>query len=93
MVVDTAGAVLSGRTAGALFRERVEQLASQHPVVVVDFTGVEIATPGFADELFARMSARLVDAGRVRFAHLDPDLNVLRELVIAQRMRVESGAA
>lgn len=88
VVADTAGVVLSGRTEGAVLREQIEELAKHHPVVIVDFAGVEIATPGFADEFFAKMKPALVDTGNVRFAHLDPEISVLRHLVVVQRTRV-----
>lgn len=84
-VVDVVGPVLSGRSSGALLREQIEELARQQFRVVVDFDGVEVATPGFADELFAKMAPLLVETGRVRFARLDDDLSVLRDLVVLQR--------
>jgi uncharacterized protein DUF4325 len=87
MVADVAGLVLSGRTSGALLREQIEGLAQQHSQVIVDFAGVEIVTPGFADEVFAKMTPSLVETGQVRFAHLDADLSVLRDLVVRQRTR------
>jgi hypothetical protein len=87
MVADEAGLVLSGRTLGALLREQIEELAKQHSEVIVDFAGIEVVTPGFADELFAKMTPSLVDTGRIRFAHLHGDVSVLRDLVVIQRMR------
>ena len=82
------GTVLSGRSAGADLRAQIEELAKQGVVVVVDFSNVELATPGFADELFGKIDASLIDARRVQFAHLDGDLQVLRDLVLIQRTRV-----
>src|SRR4051794_10998833 len=81
-VADLLGAVLSGRSSGALFREQIEELARQHVEVVVDFKGVEVVTPGFADELFAKMPSTLVETGQVQFSHLDDDLRVLHDLVV-----------
>ncbi len=81
-VADLLGPVLSGRSSGALLREQIEELARQQVEVVVDFTGVEVATPGFADELFAKMPSTLVETGQVRFSHLDDDLRILHDLVV-----------
>lgn len=91
-VTDVVGPVLSGRSTGALLREQIEDLARQQFQVVVDFEGVEVTTPGFADELFAKMAPLLVETGRVTFAHLDDDLSVLRDLVVLQRTRAPDAA-
>jgi hypothetical protein len=84
-VAEEFGAVLSGRAAGAMLRQQVEGLAREELSVVLDFAGVEIATPGFADELFGKLSRGLVEQGSVQFAHLDDDLRVLHDLVVARR--------
>ena len=84
-VVNLLGPILSGRTAGELLRRQIEELARQQPTVIVDFIGVELATPGFADEFFAKMPPSLIETGRVQFAHVDDDLGVLRDLVLIQR--------
>ena len=81
-VADLLGPVLSGRSSGALLREQIEELARQQVEVVVDFTGVDVATPGFADELFGKMPSTLVETGQVQFLHLDDDLCILRDLVV-----------
>ncbi len=86
-VADQLGPILSGRSAGALLREQIEELARQQVEVVVDFSGVELATPGFADELFAKIDSSLVDTGQVQFTHLDAELSVLRDFVVVQRTR------
>src|SRR5215218_9207655 len=51
--------VLSTRERGAVVSEEVLAAMAAHEAVVVDFAGVEVATPSFLDELFTRIRARL----------------------------------
>lgn len=84
-IVEDIGPVLSGRSAGASLRERVESLAADNCHVVVDFRGVEVATPGFADEIFGKIARALVESGQVSFSNLDEHLRALQDFVTAGR--------
>ena len=82
---DELGSVLVGRSIARLFRERVEAMIEASDDVVVDFEGVEAVSPSFADELFAKLPADLVDAGRVRFENVDSGLDALARYVVTGR--------
>jgi hypothetical protein len=71
------GPTLVGRLYATQLRERIENVARQGHTVVLDFTGVVVVSPSFADEVFARMDPTLVRAGAVRFENLDEDLDEL----------------
>src|SRR4026209_2881556 len=78
---DTFGPFLMGRADGARARGRVQELHAAGSQVRVDFTGVELMTPGFADEFFGRLPADALDAGEITVESLAPSLTPLLRLV------------
>jgi hypothetical protein len=82
---DELGPVLSGRFQAEELRARIEEAAGAGVGIVVDFAGVEAMSPSFADELFAKLPADLVESGQVRFEHLDEDLTSLARFVVEGR--------
>lgn len=78
------GPVLTGRSHAAEIRERVEACAATAPVVV-DFDGVAVLSPSFADELIAKLDAQLVEAGRVQFIHMSNGVESIARYVIDGR--------
>lgn len=79
------GPVLSGRFVAEELRLRVESVVKAGDTVVLDFEGVEAMSPSFADELFAKLPREAVEAGLIRFEHLDEDLLALARFVIEGR--------
>lgn len=71
--LDDLGCALIGREAGALLRERIVR-AARHGVVVVDLEGITTIAPSFADELFAKLPAELVEGRRVRFTNASDEI-------------------
>ncbi len=53
------GRYLAGRGIAAVVREAAKKEMSEQGTVVIDFEGVRVATPSFADELFAGLLAEL----------------------------------
>jgi hypothetical protein len=82
---DELGSVLSGRFEAEELRSRIEGAAESGQRVVVSFEGVEAVSPSFADELFAKMSAALLETGRVKFVDLDDDLLAIARFVAEGR--------
>ena len=72
---DELGPVLVGRFPGASLRAQIEELARSGETVILDFSGVSVLSPSFADEVFARVDPDLVDAGLVRFENLENGLS------------------
>jgi hypothetical protein len=52
---------------------------------VVDLAGVEVISPSFADEFFAKIPAEVLERGQVRFAHLTDDFAMIVETVTTRR--------
>jgi hypothetical protein len=77
------GPVLTGRSAAAGLRQRIEVEAMEGDGVVIDFEGVEAVSPSFADELFAKLPTEFSD--RVRFENVGSDLAALMRFVISGR--------
>jgi hypothetical protein len=79
------GSVLTSRSIAEELRLRLVEIAGRGERVVVDFDGVEAMSPSFADEIFAKLPAELVESGAVRFENLDEDLLTLMRFVLAGR--------
>ncbi len=79
------GSVLTSRSLAEELRLRVVGIASRGEHVVIDFEGVEAMSPSFADEIFAKLPAELVESGAVKFENLDEDLVTLMRFVLAGR--------
>jgi anti-sigma regulatory factor (Ser/Thr protein kinase) len=84
---DELGSVLTGRSIGAELRERILAALEAGDVVEVDFEGVEVMSPSFADELFGKLPPEVLASGRVKFENLADDLTFLARFVAAQRAR------
>jgi hypothetical protein len=78
------GPVLTGRSHAAAIRQRVEAMAATAPVVV-DFRGVTVLSPSFADELFAKVDPDLIESGAVRFEHMSVGVQSIARYVIDGR--------
>lgn len=79
------GPVLSGRFLAEELRVRIEAAVAAGMNVVVDFSGVEVIAPSFADELFAKLPQEMVESGQIRFENLDEDLRTLARFVVQGR--------
>lgn len=90
-MIDHFGSALLARADGARAREVVRELQLGAGRVHVDFSGVEVMTPGFADEFFARLPTELFDSGRITVNALPPDFQLLQRLV-TRRPAVDSPA-
>lgn len=82
--VETLGDVLVGRDSAAELRERVERRVEIGENVILDFAGVSLLAPSFADELLAKLPAGTL-GGRVRVEHLDASSAALVRVAIAAR--------
>ena len=80
-LVDEFGQLLSGRTAGSAFRERLEASASGGETFIVDFEGVVAVSPSFADEIFAKLDRSLVDSGAISFINMPNSVAALGRFV------------
>jgi STAS-like domain of unknown function (DUF4325) len=81
-LAERCGPALVGRDQGRHLRAEVEEISHGSGIVTLDFDGVEVLSPGFADELFAMMPQELVESGHVRFENVDETFSSLRELVL-----------
>lgn len=80
---DELGPVLASRSVAATLRSRIETAVGQGSWVVLDFEGVEVMSPSFADELFAKTNPPIgtsTDA-QIRVENLREDLQALAEYV------------
>ncbi|MDW5595933.1 STAS-like domain-containing protein [Conexibacter stalactiti] len=66
------GSVLVGRDDAAALRKDVRRRAARGESVVLDFAGVDVLAPSFADELLGKLPRELLTTGSVRVEHLDP---------------------
>jgi hypothetical protein len=66
-------------------RESVELVLDRDGEVTVDFDGVMVISPSFADELFAKLPRAAIESGRVRFVNLDEDHEALVRFVFEGR--------
>lgn len=87
--LDELGPVLLGRHTGAAFRERVLACAEAGPVVV-DLAGIELISPSFADELFAKLPPDVISDRRVRFSNASDEIRALARGVRGLRREVAS---
>lgn len=69
-LAEELGPVLVGRTDAARMRDRVLD-APDDGGAVVDFAGIEVVSPSFADEFFAKLPAPLLESGQVRLEPLN----------------------
>ena len=82
---ETLGPFLTGRAVAADLRTMVETELAHDGTVTIDFDGVVVMSPSFADELFAKLPRDAVEDGRVRFENLDDDLRALARFVFEGR--------
>lgn len=80
---DELGPVLASRSVAATLRDRIQAAADQGSIVVLDFEGVEVMSPSFADELFAKTKPPIGSStdARIRVENLREDLQALAEYV------------
>jgi STAS-like domain of unknown function (DUF4325) len=74
---DELGPALVGRIPGREIRDRIERSARSGEVVELDFEGVTVVSPSFADEVFARIDPALVESGVVQFTNLSEHLTAV----------------
>jgi hypothetical protein len=91
-MVDRFGPVLLSRADGARAREAVCELFGRTDHVRVDFSDVEVISPGFADEFFARMPDELLDSGWLVIEHLSPRFGSLHRLVVRRAANARRAA-
>ena len=84
---DDLGPALVGRKAGATLRARI-LLCAQTAPVIVDLTGIELISPSFADELFAKLPPDVIRDRRVRFSNASDDIRALARGVRGLRRAV-----
>ena len=77
------GSALVSRGDGVRARESVVSLAMGSPLCV-GFARVEMITPGFADEFFARLPAALTDSGRIQITGLVAPLKLVRRFAMSR---------
>ncbi len=70
------GSELIGRHEGARLREDLVRRVGNGRVIV-DLAGIELMSPSFADELFAKLPAVLLRERRVRFTNASGDIRAL----------------
>jgi hypothetical protein len=76
--------MLAGRFLGLDLRQQVESCAQDHDVVI-DLASIEMASPSFADEFFAKLDPKLFESGRVRLENARPELDAIIRTVTAGR--------
>jgi hypothetical protein len=87
------GPLLMGRADGARARESVQELWMAGRQVGVDMSGIEVMTPGFADELFGRLPADAFDDGTIAIESVPPRLAPLLRLVSSRAAARRATAA
>jgi hypothetical protein len=85
---DDLGTQLVGRHAGAALREQIVREARIHPIIV-DLAGITSISPSFADELFAKLPAELVEGRRVRFSNATDEIKALARGVRGLRRQLQ----
>lgn len=79
------GSVLTGRHGAAELRREVERRTAAGEHVVLDFTGVSMLAPSFADELLAKLPTDVLDGGQVSIEHLRRSSAMLARVAIDAR--------
>ena len=68
------GTLLNGRTSGTEAALRLFQIvnsAEDNKTITLDFDGVEILTPSFADELISQTKKRYKDSKKLKFDNIE----------------------
>jgi hypothetical protein len=89
-LADEVGSVLTGRSEAARIRDLVLAAAAQGGAVV-DLSGVDVISPSFADEFFAKLPPDLLQNGSVRFDHLTTEFAAIVRAVTAGRAHLDAG--
>ncbi len=88
-VASEAGhAFLATRTLAAVLRGRVEERianAGEHVIMALDFTGVEVMTGGFADELVAKLVQQQSDHHVIGLTGMNSDVAETIRVAIDRR--------
>ena len=85
---DEFGPVLTSRATAEELRHRIEAAVDHGSTVVLDFAGVEVMSPSFADEIFAKVPREFVDDRRIVFDNLNEDLTHLARFVVSGRAQL-----
>lgn len=85
---------VAGRQPAEALRRKIEALMPElEAPLIIDFTGVRMASSSFLDELLGRLVAahgRDVLASKVRVSNMEPLIQRLADAVIVQRLKSES---
>lgn len=84
-LADELGPVLTGRARAETLRESIEIAVTDRVHLVIDFEGVKVMSPSFADELFAKLPRDIFATGHVSFENLSGDLTALMRFVVSGR--------
>lgn len=93
-VKDQAARDVRTRRGGQRVRQQLENLLEGAETITVDFTGVEVISSSFADEVFGRLFVSLgprTFTKRVILTNLNEDIDGLIDLAIDQRWRTATG--
>jgi len=90
VVSEVVGRKISSRTDGKLFRQKLLEMMKKEKRIVLDFTGLEIASVSFLDEAFGRLTdefslEELKD--RLAFENMDDGDRKLLNFVILSRYK------
>lgn len=88
-LAEEAGSVLTGRFEAAGMRARVVAGAANGDVVV-DLQGVNVISPSFADEFFAKLPPELIASGKIQFVHLTSEFAAIVRTVTAGRAHLSA---
>ena len=84
-IAEITGPVAAGRSTAATLRGEIESAAARDSVVL-DFSGVRVVAPSFADELVAKLPANVLEGGVVSVE--GADATTVRLIDMVRRRRV-----
>lgn len=90
--LNSIGSALDTRIEAAFFRRRILSALQQEKLVTLDFTGVKIVSPSFADECFGKLVFD-VDPSSIRssvsFDNASPLMESIFKTSLKERMTTE----
>jgi len=84
------GMSLGTRAVGEKIRRQIETLVDQGEIIHLDFSGVEVASPSFVDELVGKLFLKYGQAnlrGRLRVVNASPEVQALVRRMVGERMK------
>jgi anti-anti-sigma regulatory factor len=84
-LADRFGPALIGRSAAADLRHEVERRVAAGERFVLDFDGVPVLSPSFADELLAKLSRATAENGLVEIVRLERSSAAFANIAAAAR--------